>query len=220
MFRLRECWRKNQALATTTDAAGLAESLNVCGAAGKTGSPALGNEAGTHLKEEATSGISRRNPRSSGRGGSQEYNYASLNVVGWEKHSQQGSPNISAIGQPHQAPQGEIPFQADHLNTQQKRLLSKDHFCWTHGLALHGSHALILLPGPGGTIEPWHVQPNDATFYEFLGQAPGKARVTIEPRKRQRGQRRERPRSCVLNRCSGSDPRKDRLLPQERPGQW
>ena len=44
-------------LAPTIDAAGLAESLNACGAAGKMGSPALGNEAGTHLKEEATSGI-------------------------------------------------------------------------------------------------------------------------------------------------------------------
>ena len=52
-----ECRRENQALAPTTDAAGLAESLNACGAAGKTGSPALGNEAGTHLKEEAISRI-------------------------------------------------------------------------------------------------------------------------------------------------------------------
>ncbi|MXX09206.1 MAG: PhoU domain-containing protein [Synechococcus sp. SB0667_bin_8] len=52
-----EWWRESQALAPTTDAAGLAESLNACGAAGKTGLPALGNEAGTHLKEEAASGI-------------------------------------------------------------------------------------------------------------------------------------------------------------------
>ena len=52
-----KCWRENQAPVPTTDAAGLAESLNTCGAEGKTGSPALGNEAGTHLKEEATSRI-------------------------------------------------------------------------------------------------------------------------------------------------------------------
>ena len=51
--RLRsECWRENQAPAPTTDAAGLAESFNACGAEGKTGSPALANKAGIHLNQE------------------------------------------------------------------------------------------------------------------------------------------------------------------------
>jgi len=50
-----------------TDAAGHAESLNVCGAGDKTGSPAPGNEAGTHLKEAASAESEKESPPSQGQ---------------------------------------------------------------------------------------------------------------------------------------------------------